>query len=179
MSTAAMLLPVAEASPQLKARSAGVLYLLTIALGALVLSIHGRWGFVLDLIAGSCYIAVPLLFYDMFKPVSRSLSFLAAFFGLMQIKVGELTVRGMDIGMVFHALYCLLIGYLIFKSTFLPRILGGLMVFAGLGWLTALSNLSGYHLVPGILGEGSLTVWLLVMGVNANRWKEQASGAGE
>ena len=54
------------------------------------------------------------------------------------------------------------------------------MVFGGLGWLTCLSPplanyLSPYVLAPGILGEGSLTLWLLVMGVNAERWKEQAS----
>jgi hypothetical protein len=57
------------------------------------------------------------------------------------------------------------------------------MVFAGLGWLTFLSPplanyLSPYIFVPGILGEGSLTLWLLVVGVNVQRWKEQASAAG-
>ena len=88
-----------------------------------------------------------------------------------------------NIGLVFFGFYCLLIGYLIFTSTFLPRILGVLMSFAGLGWLTFLwpplaSHLSPYILAPGVLGEGSLTLWLLVRGVNAERWKEQASGAG-
>jgi hypothetical protein len=57
------------------------------------------------------------------------------------------------------------------------------MVFAGLGWLTYLSQplattLSPWILAPGILGEGALTLWLLVMGVNAERWKEQADAAG-
>jgi hypothetical protein len=78
--------------------------------------------------------------------------------------------------------YCLLIGYLIFQSTFLPRILGLLMAFGGLGWLTFASSelanyFSPYNLAPGILGEGALTVWLLIFGVNAEKWKEQA-GAG-
>jgi hypothetical protein len=74
-----------------------------------------------------------------------------------------------------------MIGYLIFRSTFLPRILAVLMVIAGLGWLTFLSPplafLSPYIFVPGLVGEGALTVWLLAAGVNTQRWKEQTSGA--
>jgi hypothetical protein len=58
------------------------------------------------------------------------------------------------------------------------------MAFAGLGWLTYLSNplvnyLSPYNLACGLLGEASGFLWLLVMGVNAQRWKEQASAARE
>jgi hypothetical protein len=57
---------------------------------------------------------------------------------------------------------------------------GALMAFAGLGWLTFLSPplanyLSLYTLAPGVLGEPSLTLWLLAIGVNVQRWKEQAS----
>ena len=79
--------------------------------------------------------------------------------------------------LVFFGFYCLLIGYLIFRSTFLPQTLGVLMAFAGLGWLTFLSSplanyLSPYNMVPGLLGEGSLTLWLLVVGVNEQKWKE-------
>jgi hypothetical protein len=40
-------------------------------------------------------------------------------------------------------------------------------------------SLSPYILAPGILGEGALTLWLLVMGVNDQRWKEQAGTAVE
>jgi hypothetical protein len=89
-----------------------------------------------------------------------------------------------NIGLVFFGFYCLLIGYLIFGSAFLPRILGALMGFAGLSWLTfpappLAKYLSPYISTPGVLGEGSLTLWLLVMGVNVQRWKEQASVAAE
>ena len=47
--------------------------------------VHGRLGFVAELIAGACNIAVTLLLYDIFRfrPVNRSLSLLAAFFGLV------------------------------------------------------------------------------------------------
>jgi hypothetical protein len=53
---------------------------------------------------------------------------------------------------------------------------------AGLGYLTFLSPplagyLSPYNLAPAALGEGSLMLWLLVFGVNARLWKEQASKA--
>jgi hypothetical protein len=58
------------------------------------------------------------------------------------------------------------------------------MAFAGLGWVTFLSpplanHLCPYNLASGILGEGLVMLWLLVMGVNVERWKEQASAAGE
>jgi hypothetical protein len=143
-------------------------------------------GFAAGLVAGACYIAVTLLLYDIFKPVSRSLSLLAAFISLLGCAIGPLRafhLVPLNINsLVFFGFYCLLIGYLIFCSTFLPHILGTLMVLAGLGWLTFLSTplantLSPYNLIPGLIGEGSLTLWLLVMGVNEQRWKEQASAA--
>jgi hypothetical protein len=98
---------------------------------------------------------------------------------LMSIK---LNVQAIYIYLVFFGLFNLLIGYLIFKSTFLPRILGVLMALSGLGWLTFLSpSLANYLLtyieVLGIIAEASLMLWLLVKGVNVERWKEQASAA--
>jgi len=92
--------------------------------------------------------------------------------------------RGVGVGMVLHGFYWLLIGYLIFRSTFLPRILGALMAFAGFGWLTYLSPplvnyLSPYNLTSALLAEGLVMLWLLVFGVNEQRWKEQAGAAGE
>ena len=99
---------------------------------------------------------------------------------LMSIK---LNVQATYIYLVFFGLFNLLIGYLIFKSTFLPRILGVLMALSGLGWLTFLSpSLANYLLtyieVLGIIAEASLMLWLLVKGVNVQRWKEQSSAAG-
>ena len=141
------------------------------------------------------------LFYRMFRPVSRSLALSAAFFSLMGLAVetagsllqlAPLVVLGgspylsvfnvkqlQALALMFLTLNAQ-VGYLIFRSTFLPRALGVLMAFGGLGWLTFLSPalakvLSPYNLAPGILGEGVLTLWLLVFGVNAERWKEQAS----
>jgi uncharacterized protein DUF4386 len=176
---------IAEASPRFKARIAGVFYLITFVTGVIALvSVTGR--FVANLVATASYIAVTLLFYALFKPVNRSLSLLAAFVSLVGLAVGALNLFHLApfqiSPLVFFGFYCLLIGYLIFKSTFLPRTLGALMAFGGLGWLTFLwpplaHYLSPYNMAPGILGEGVLTVWLLVIGVNAERWKEQASAA--
>jgi hypothetical protein len=183
-----MMEQIAEASPGFKARIAGVFYLLTFLTGGAALFVRGRLGFVAGLIAGVCYIAVTLLFYYIFKPVNRRLSLLAAFLSLVGCAIGPLSLyvhAASHISpLVFFGFYCLLIGYLILRSTFLPRILGVLMALAGLGWLTFLSppladHLSPYIFAPGILGEGALTVWLLVIGVNVQRWKEQASAAVE
>jgi hypothetical protein len=177
---------IAEASPRFKARMAGVFYLLNIVTGAFALFVRGSLGFAGILVASACYVGVTLLFYDMFKPVNRSLSLLAAFLSLAGCTIGVLSpfhlAPSYINSLVFFGFYCLLIGYLIFRSTFLPRILGVLMAFGGLGWLTFLSPqlgnyLSPHNMFPGVLGEGALTVWLLVVGVNAQRWSEQASAA--
>ena len=100
----------------------------------------------------------------------------------------RLTAQASSLGFIFFGLHCLLIGCLILRSTFLPRIVGALMVLAGLGWLTLsfasllsppfARNLFPYIMAPGFLGEASLTLWLLVVGVNVQRWQEQASAAG-
>jgi hypothetical protein len=174
---------IAEASPRFKARIAGVFYLLTFLTGGAALFVRGRLGFAAGLIAGACYIAVTLFFYYMFKPVNRSLSLLAAIFSLVGCAIGPLSLfvhAASHISpLVFFGFYCLLIGYLIFRSTFLPQILGALMAFGGLGWLTFVSArlanyLSPYNFVPGMFGEGALTLWLLVMGLDVPRWEEQA-----
>ena len=80
--------------------------------------------------------------------------------------------QGYAVGLIFFGCYCLLIGYLVFRSTFLPRVIGVLMMIAGVGWLTFLSPslvhvLGAYARIPGIIGEGSLTLWLLVKGATA------------
>jgi hypothetical protein len=96
-----------------------------------------------------------------------------------------LKVRGEanNIGLVFFGLHCLGVGYLIFRSTFMPRIIGVLMMFAGVGWLTFLSpplanSLAPFNMMPGGIGELSLTLWLLVKGVNVQRWTEQETRTG-
>jgi hypothetical protein len=243
VSTASMMERVAEVSPGFKARIAGVFYLLTILTRMLVeifvrnrlvvsddaaatatnILAHEplwRWGFAGDIFSFASYIALTALLYELFKPVNRSLSLVAAFFGLaasvvqatsslfhlaplvllggasyLSVFTAEqlqalalvfLRLRAAayhNIGLVFFGVYLLLIGILIFRSRFLPGILGVLMVLAGLSYVPFLSpplvrSLQPYILVfPGV-GQISFCLWLLAIGVNDRRWKEQASAAG-
>ena len=80
---------------------------------------------------------------------------------------------------MFFGVFQLFLGYLIYKSTFLPRIIGILIAVAGVGWLTFLSPPLAHYLltvleVVGFGAEASLMLWLLVMGVNVQRWNEKA-----
>jgi hypothetical protein len=175
------------ASPRSKARITGVVYLLYFLTAASAEVFVGRGRLVVydavNLLAYAFYIAVTLLFYYMFKPVNRSLSLLAAFFSLVGCANDVLSLLNLTpyqiSSLVFFGPYCLLLGYLIFRSTFLPRILGVLMAFAGVGWLIFLSplenRLSTYLKVLGFVAELSLCLWLLVMGVNVQKWGEKAS----
>ena len=237
-----------ETSPSFKARIAGVLYLIIIIAasfaeffvrGKLVVGGNAaatatnilaheplyRLGTAAVLIYLSCDTGVALIFYELFKPVGRSLSLLAAFFRLIEVAIlgGNLlnhlaplvllkgapflTVFNSDqlqalalvslnlyaqvffIAMVFFGFHCFLIGYLICSSAFLPRVLGVLMAITGLGYLThsfalflspaLAARLFPYLMALGLPGELSLTLWLLVLGVNVQRWKEQAGAAVE
>lgn len=80
--------------------------------------------------------------------------------------------------LAFFGFCCILGGYVIYKATFLPRILGVLMAIAGVGYSTYLwpplaNYLYPWNLALGV-GELLLGLWLLVFGVNVERWKEQA-----
>jgi hypothetical protein len=234
---------IAETSPRLKARIAGVFYLTTILTGVFaqgfvsgslmvdgdaaatatnILAHRGLFqlGFAVYLIEMACQIAMTALFYDLLKPVSRSVYLLAASLGfagcviktlsrvffitplfvlggahylsvfstqqlqalaLLFLKVND---HGAAMALVFFGFYALLTGYLIIRSPFLPSILGVLSVLGGLGWLSFLYQPLGYSLFPyiaalGLIGAVSLIVWLLVFGVNEQRWKEQARAARE
>ena len=92
----------------------------------------------------------------------------------------KLNAYAFDVYLVFFGLWCILTGYLIFKSTFLPRVIGVLLMISGLGWVIHLLPPIATRLFPVIagasaLGEIPLEFWLIVMAVNAQRWKEQAS----
>ena len=99
--------------------------------------------------------------------------------GLMLL---EWNAHASDLGLAVFGAYCLLIGYLIVKSTFLPRVLGILMTLGGIGLLTYLSpslarDLYPYNAAPALVAETSLMLWLLVKGVNVQQRKRWASAA--
>jgi hypothetical protein len=89
---------------------------------------------------------------------------------------------------VFFVGYLLCAGYLIFRSGFLPRAVGVLLVIGGVCYLTYAfadflapgfaAHLVPYIQVPSGLAELSLALWLLVVGLNAQRWHEQAHAMG-
>jgi len=181
-STTKMMKRIEEASPRFKARMAGALnFFSLITVGLTESFVRGTLNFVGGYIGIASNVVVTMLLYNIFKAVNRRLSLLAASFALVGLTFEAFRWQPQDVNLaiVVHGFYCLLIGYLTFKSTFLPRILGVLMAFAGVGWLTYLSPtlvnyLSPYNLASAILAELSLMLWLLVMGVNVQRWKEQA-----
>jgi hypothetical protein len=172
---------------RLLARIAGALYVLNSVTS--LYSFYGprnRLSYASSLVAIAAYIAVVVLFYILFEPVSRKIALLAAAAGMAGNIMGLLSafhlVEFKMYFMTFFGFYCVLIGYLIFRSTFLPRVLGALMAFAGLGYLTFLwprlgAALNPYNMLPGALGEWSLTVWLLVKGVDQQRWNEHCTVA--
>jgi hypothetical protein len=84
----------------------------------------------------------------------------------------------------FFGPYCVLLAILMLGSRFLPRILGALMVLAGLGWLAFLIPQVAKRIgtgieVLGVAAEGLLMLWLLVMGVNVQKWQKQARAAAK
>ena len=94
---------------------------------------------------------------------------------------------GFGVSLLFFGCFCVVIGRVIFSSGFLPKVIGALMQIAGLCYLTdsfalILSPALAIRLFPAILlpafvGEASLCLWLLVKGVNVQRWMEQAGAA--
>lgn len=91
--------------------------------------------------------------------------------------------HGFTISMMFFGVYMILIGGLVIGSTFMPRIIGLLTVAAGLSYLShsvafvlsppLAARLASYVFLFGV-GEGALVLWLLLVGVNAKKWREQA-----
>jgi hypothetical protein len=163
---------------------------------------------------------IMLLFYELFKPVNKSLSLLAVYFNIVATTLqavmciflltplillgGEHSLTAFtpdqlhalalvamklyhlcySIALAFFGCYDLLIGYLAFKSIFIPRPIGVLMGITGLGWLTfsippIAAFLLPYNSIAGSIGEGAMILWLCVLGVNSQRWHEQASKALE
>jgi hypothetical protein len=233
-----------EVSPRLKARIAGVLYLLIILGGLLAPFAVAPTGMMLgegalptiakilaskplyalggaaQLLVYVCDVGVALIFYELLKPVSRGIALLATFFRLVFVAVASanmfnhfaplvflsggdylraftplqlqslalafirLRTFGFDIALVFFGFHCVLVGYLLFRSTFLPRILGAALAIGGVGYLanilsTAIppaigADLFPYIMLPAGIAEMALTLWLIIVGVNESKWTKRA-----
>ncbi|MGC2402709.1 MAG: DUF4386 domain-containing protein [Acidobacteriaceae bacterium] len=180
-----MMRQIAEASPLLKARLAGVFYLLAVLTAGFAEGfVRGKLLYAVGLLPVAAFAVVTLLLYQLLKPVNKNLALLATLFNLVGLTFEALEwhLWGVNVALIFHGLYCLLIGFLVFRSGFLPRMLGVLMALGGLAWLTDLAipltdQLSPYNVISGFVGEGLLMLWLLIVGLNVRKWKMQANPA--
>jgi hypothetical protein len=94
----------------------------------------------------------------------------------LSLLVLNIQAQGYGIGLVFFGFYCLIIGFLIFKSNLLPKILGILYAITGLCYLInsftmflskGFENpMFVYLAIPIFIGELSLCLWLLIKGID-------------
>ncbi|WEK43198.1 MAG: DUF4386 domain-containing protein [Candidatus Sphingomonas colombiensis] len=83
---------------------------------------------------------------------------------------------GYDFSLVFFGVYCLMLGWLVWRSSFIPKIIGGLMALAGICYLinsvadlalpAFARSLSPHIMDPTLIGEAALGIWLLIFGTN-------------
>ena len=176
-------------------------------------------GFVIGLISIALYVALMAFFYELFKPVSRTITLIAVFSTLVGqavaaagsvLQLGPIVMLGgarylsvfdhrqlaalgavfLNLGaqagpvtLVFAGVFQIAIGYVMYRSTFLPRILGILIALAGVGWFIfvapPITNAIGsYAEILGFVAEAALMLWLIVKGVNDERWYARATAAG-
>lgn len=98
----------------------------------------------------------------------------------------QLQDTGLLISFVFYGLDELLFGTLIFRSNFLPRIVGVLLSISGLCYFTdgfvsfiaprLHAQLLPYLLFPCLPGEGLFALWMAVKGLNVERWRAWGEG---
>lgn len=236
-----------RASPQLYARTCGVMYLYIIAMGifaelfvrsGLIVSKDAaatasniasnemlfRLGFSGELLHIAFDVIIAVLLYALLKPIDRTLALLAAFmrfacdiilavtslthftalqlysdanylnaFGTDQLHALALLVLklhgdGYAISLVFFGFACLSLGYLIFRSGFLPKTIGALMGIAGLCYLitsfsqflspTLAGKLFPVLFVPMFVAELAFALWLIFRGVDVAKWREKAAILG-
>jgi hypothetical protein len=233
-----------QSAPQRYARIGGVLYLGNIVLGvvgqvvqadvivsgnpaataAKIVSAESLWrlGIASEFVALVCATVLAMIYFVLFKPVSRELNLLATFLRLIAIAVeatvamnlvvallvltstpagkafapaqldalANLAIRSYGYGFGVALLgfgFCFLVhGYLIMRSTFLPRTIGVLIQIAGLCYLAnsfALflapsleDRIFPAILAPAFVGELSLCLWLIVKGVDVDRWRAVDAG---
>ncbi len=129
------------------------------------------------------------LFYFVAPMILKDASYLKAFTSDQRETLSMLSLRvygyGGGIFMVFYGIAAILRGYLIFRSGFLPRALGVLLTLAGVGFVIrnfalvlAPEYASDFFLLPVFLAGVSLTVWLLVKGVDVEafgKWPQASA----
>jgi hypothetical protein len=124
-------------------------------------------------------------------PVGRA-PYLAAFepgqLNAMSSLAARAHAQTFGIALVFFGWFCVIAGYLIFRSDYLPKAIGVLMQIAGACYLVnsfaltlapaLASRLFPMILLPCLVGEASFCLWLLVKGVDVEKWMVSERGAG-
>ena len=228
-----------ETSPQVYARTAGVLYLLIIIFGifaeafvrgttvvpgdgaataANLMAMESLWrfGIAAEFLSLVCVTMLAMIYYFLLRPVQKELNLLSTFLMLIPVPIqaiailnlttalfpivnaaslkgftpeqlqtlASLAIRshgyGFSVALLFVGSHFLIHGYLIFKSGYLPRVLGIMMEVAGVGYVTNSFVLILYPAIaskvflvvvlPIFLSELSLSLWLLIKGVNIEKW---------
>lgn len=165
-----------------------------------------RFGLVSHLIVTVTNVPMAVLFYELFKVVNRRLAMLDVCLTLVATAIEaagllnqfaplvpgsgpyvDLSTIDYDIHTVFYGFDFLCVAYLVYRSTFLPRTIGVLLAIDGVAYLAhSFTDLlvPGFaaHLVPWIelppiVCEGSLCLWLIVVGVHVGRWQERANAS--
>lgn len=233
------MMTLSEASPSTRGRILAVLYLSVIAGGvtaqALIadrLIVGGdaaataanilanrslyRLAFTIFMVEMAAQMATSMMFYDLLKPVNRSIARVALIMGLTgsgiktmsrlffyapllllggapylavftpgQLEALSLTLirinnQGAGIALIFFGFETVLRGWLLFESGFLPRFLGVISVIGGLGWLTWVWPPLGSQTfivvaLFAIIGVIATTGWLLIRGVDDEKWTRRAA----
>jgi len=160
------------------------------------------------LLAQLVNIAVVLFLYKILAPVSKTAARVMVLFSLLAVPIAmfnelnngavllllddagqslaqvslflNLHEYGIQIAGIFFGLWLFPMGYLVFKSTFIPKVIGILLIIASIGYL---ADSFIFFLNPGFepviseftfVGEAAMTFWLLIVGVNAKKWRERA-----
>ncbi|HEV7661799.1 MAG TPA: DUF4386 domain-containing protein [Allosphingosinicella sp.] len=166
-----------------------------------------RLGFAADLVSALCYFTLTFLLFQLLRPVNRRIALFSAFLGsagsaIMALNLQHLLAPlggipaelgpaltqvslrlhslGYTIASIFFSAHLLVLGSLIVRSAFLPRLLGVLLAIAAVSGAingftiflapAAAAGLYPYILLPNLIAEGGLALWLLVAGVNVDRW---------
>jgi hypothetical protein len=138
-------------------------------------------------IAADIIVAIALLMEFVGLRIVTDASFLKGFdqqqLEALAMLMFKLHGSGYVISLVFFGFGLLVLGYLIFRSGYFPKLLGVLMAIAGFGYLInsfarlvappVADALFPWTLLPGFVAELAFCLWLLVKGVNMPKWKER------
>ena len=167
-----------------------------------------RLSIVSALLAQLVNLAVVLLLYKLLKPVNEPVALLMVIFLVLGIPIAMLNEvnngavlllvesadqsyasmalflglheYGINIAQIFWGLWLFPMGYLVFKSGYIPRVIGILLMIGCFGYLI---DSFTFLLLPGFgvnfseflfIGEVALPLWLLIMGVNVDQWNKRA-----